>query len=247
MASLEIVSLRGGVDGREILRGVDLRIGPGEVHALMGPNGSGKSTLASVLLGRPGYHATAGEARLDGVDLFALAPFERARRGLFLVPQYPEEIPGVALLDVLEAACPPGVARPSRVELEQEADRIGLARPLLDRSVNVDLSGGEKKRSETVQLAMLRPQVALLDEIDSGLDIDALAAVARRIADASSSWGMSVLAITHYPRLLRYLRPTEVHIFVDGRIVARGDAELASELERTGYAPYGAEEAGLPS
>lgn len=241
-AVLEIEGLRGGPGGAEILQGLDLRIAPGEVHALMGPNGSGKSTLSHLLMGRPGYSVTGGSVRVDGRDLLALPTWERAAAGVFLGMQYPTEVPGVDLGDVLVEALA-AAGRPASREavaaaMGEAADSIGFARHFLDRPLNVDLSGGEKKRNETVQLAVLRPRLAILDEIDSGLDIDALRAVSRRIMQAVEEAGMSVLAITHYNRLLSELRPNRVHVFVKGRIVASGGPELAEELERSGYDPY---------
>lgn len=238
MSELRIEGLRGGISGREILKGVDLTIRSGEVHALMGRNGSGKSTLAHVITGRPGYHATAGKVLLDGVDLLSLPTWERARAGLFLVPQYPVEVPGVSLEAALDAAGWEGGGSSLREAMEAEAARIGLSSALLERSMNVDLSGGEKKRNETLQLSVVRPRFALLDEIDSGLDVDALRAVGRRISEGVGEWGMGVLAITHYSRLLSVLVPEHIHVFADGVVVKSGGPELAQELERSGYAAY---------
>jgi Fe-S cluster assembly ATP-binding protein len=248
---LVVEDLRAGVTGRAILQGIDLSVASGEVHAVMGPNGSGKSTLGHVLMGRPGYEVLGGRVELDGVDLLSLPPADRARAGLFLALQYPIEVPGVRLQDVLGEALlasgrpvPPG----SLAErLAAEADRIGFDRRFLDRPVNVDLSGGEKKRNETLQLAVLRPRIAVLDEIDSGLDVDALRAVARRVREAAAAdngWEepLGVLAVTHYSRLLHELQPDAVHVMVRGRIVASGGPELATELERTGYSRYGVDE-----
>jgi Fe-S cluster assembly ATP-binding protein len=242
---LSVEGLAAGVPGKQILRGVDLVVRGGEVHALMGPNGSGKSTLSHVLMGRPGYEVTAGRVVLDGVELTGLATFERARAGLFLALQYPVEVPGVTLEQALgEALAARGREAASlRSLLEAEAGRIGLDPRLLERPLNVDLSGGEKKRNETLQLAVLSPSIAILDEIDSGLDLDALRSVARRVAEAAEV-GVGVLAITHYARLLHELRPHAVHVLVDGRIVASGGPELAEELERTGYAAYEGDGAG---
>ncbi len=243
MSELRIEGLRGGIEGREILKGVDLVVRSGEVHALMGRNGSGKSTLAHVITGRPGYHATAGRVLLDGVDLLGLPTWERARAGLFLVPQYPVEVPGVSLEAAFGAAglSGPGLSGGMREAMEQEAARIGLSTALLDRSMNVDLSGGEKKRNETLQLSLLRPLFSLLDEIDSGLDVDALRAVGRRVSEGVKEWGMGVLAVTHYSRLLTVLVPDQIHVFSDGAIVRSGGPELAEELERSGYAAYSAQ------
>ncbi len=223
-----------------ILQGVDLRIASGEVHAVMGPNGAGKSTLSHVLAGKPGYEVTGGTATLDGVDLLSLAAWQRAQAGLFLAMQYPTEVPGVALVDVLAASSE--ASGRSTVDLAErmgaEADRIGFDRGFMDRSLNVDFSGGEKKRSETLQLGVLQPKVAILDEIDSGLDVDALRAVSRRVEAETNERGLGVLVITHYSRLLAELKPDYVHILAGGRIVRTGGPELADELERTGYGEY---------
>jgi len=249
---LVIEDLRAGVAGREVLSGIDLTVRSGEIHAVMGPNGSGKSTLSHVLMGKPGYKVLGGRVTLDGEDLLALDTWERARAGLFLAPQYPTEVPGVHLLDAMAEALvgaagvePPAAAadRPVGERALVEAGRVGLEPRLLERALNVDLSGGERKRSETLQLALLRPKVAVLDELDSGLDVDGLHDVARRVHDAVGEWGLGVLAITHYRRLLVDLRPDTVHVLVRGRIVASGGPGLAEELERTGYRAYGEAEA----
>jgi len=235
---LVISDLRAAVAGRQVLNGIDLDVGPGEVHAVMGPNGSGKSTLSNVLMGKPGYQVLGGTATLDGIDLLSLPTWERARLGLFLAPQYPTEIPGVRLAQVLgEALIGQQKAIPVTGSLQLEADRVGLGAAIMERAVNVDLSGGERKRSETLQLAVLRPSIAILDELDSGLDVDGLRAVARRVHEAVDEWALGVLAITHYRRLLTALQPGAVHVLVGGRIVRSGGPELAEELERTGYAP----------
>jgi Fe-S cluster assembly ATP-binding protein len=243
MSELVVRGLRASVQGTEILRGVDLAVSSGEVHAVMGPNGSGKSTLSHVIMGRPGYEVTGGSVTLDGVDVLALQPWERARAGLFLAMQYPTEVPGVALREVLVESAVAAGRDPSLVpaRLLDEAARIGFDESFLDRALNVDLSGGEKKRNETVQLAVLAPKIAILDELDSGLDIDALRAVSRRIEELTNEVGLGVLAITHYQRLLRELKPDRVHILVQGEIRATGGSELADELERQGYAAFGAE------
>ncbi len=237
---LRIEDLRAEVGGRPILNGIDLEVASGEVHAVMGPNGAGKSTLSHVLMGRSGYTVSGGRVLLDGVDLLALPTWERAREGLFLGMQYPIEVPGVSLQDALGEAFAAAGRDPREVtaRLGEEADRVGLDRRFLDRPLNVDLSGGERKRNETVQLAVLRPRFAILDEIDSGLDVDALRAVSKRVEAATEETGLGVLAITHYSRLLTELHPDRVHVLAAGRIVASGGPELADELERTGYAAY---------
>ena len=205
---LEVRDLRASAAGREILRGVSLTVRSGEVHAVMGPNGSGKSTLSHVIAGKPGYEVLGGSVTLDGVDLLALEPWQRAQAGLFLALQYPVEVPGVRLHDVLVEAARAAGRDPGAVEglMGRESERIGFDPKLLFRALNVDLSGGEKKRNETLQLAVSRPRIAILDEIDSGLDIDALRAVSRRIEAATTEFGLGVLAITHYRRLLDELR-----------------------------------------
>lgn len=241
---LEITGLRAGVAGEEILRGIDLRIESGEVHAVMGPNGSGKSTLAHVLMGRPGYEVLGGSVTLNGQELLGLPTWKRAQAGLFLCLQYPIEVPGVSLEDALVAAFVAGGRDRAGIDeaLVAEADRIGFRRELLTRPMNVELSGGEKKANETLQLAVLRPRFAVLDEIDSGLDLDLLRAVSRRIEAETTATGLGVLAITHYSRLLHELKPDHVHVLSQGRIVQSGGPELADELERTGYAAYAEEE-----
>ena len=247
--TLRIEGLHASAGGQEILRGIDLEVSSGRVHAVMGPNGSGKSTLAHVVMGRPGYEVTAGSVTFDGQDLLALAPWERAHAGLYLAMQHPTEVPGVSAARALgEAfahraalkgngpATDPDVPR-ARAMLEAEAAAVGLKAELVARPLNVDMSGGEKKRNETVQLAVLAPHIAILDELDSGLDIDALRACASRIEKLTET-GLGVLAITHFTRLLEYLRPDEVHVIVDGRIVDSGGPELADALEADGYARY---------
>ncbi len=240
---LVIDGLRVGIPGREILRGVTLTVRSGEVHAVMGPNGSGKSTLAHVLMGRPGYEILGGSVTLDGVDLLSLPTWERARAGLFLAMQHPIEVPGVSLLTSLTAARPEVSGEQAGVvtvedRLRDEARRIGFDERFLTRPLNVDLSGGERKRNETLQMGVLRPRFAVLDEIDSGLDVDALAAVGRRVEEATTEWGLGVLAITHFRRLLDVLRPDVVHVLSDGLVVATGGGELAETVDRTGYAAY---------
>jgi len=233
---LEISGLRVSVGDTEILTGLDLVVPAGEVHVVMGPNGSGKSTLAHALTGRPGYRVTAGSVKIDDTEILTLSAAERTRAGLFLALQQPLEVPGVRPSDLLVAAG----ADPTTIDarISEEARRVGLREDLLERFVNVDLSGGERKRAEIVQLAILRPRFAILDEIDSGLDVDALGAVARRLHDATTEWGCGVLAITHFRRLLHELTPTAIHVMGAGRIVASGGPELAEVLEHEGYEPF---------
>jgi Fe-S cluster assembly ATP-binding protein len=242
MSTLDIRGLRAAVNGTEILRGIDLTVSSGEVHAVMGPNGAGKSTLSAIVMGKPGYEVLAGSVTLDGVDVLALPTWERAAAGLHLVMQYPTEVPGVMLDDVLaEALTTRGRATDGLdATLRAEAASIGFEERFLHRPLNVDLSGGEKKRNETLQLAVLQPRIAILDELDSGLDIDALRDCARRVEAMSNDADapLGVLAITHYSRLLTELRPDVVHILVKGRIVTSGGPELADVLEADGYAAF---------
>jgi Fe-S cluster assembly ATP-binding protein len=244
MTELVIEGLDAGIDGRTILRGIDLTVRSGEVHAVMGPNGSGKSTLSHVIMGRPGYEVTGGSVAIDGADVLAMEPWQRAQAGLFLAMQYPTEVPGVSLEALFEAAAAAIGRDPAdiRARMVTEAERIGFDERFLARPLNVDLSGGEQKRNETLQLGVLEPLIAILDELDSGLDIDALRAVSRRIEQATQDSDLGVLAITHYSRLFHELNPDRVHILVGGRFVAEGGAELATELEEHGYARFGAEE-----
>jgi Fe-S cluster assembly ATP-binding protein len=238
---LVISGLRAELGGTEVLHGVDLVVPGGEVHVLMGPNGSGKSTLAHALMGRPGTTVTGGSVTIDGRELLGLATWERARAGLFVALQQPIEVPGVGLAALLAEAEAGGTESASSLHdrLVAEAAAIGFDERFLDRALNVDLSGGERKRNEVLQLSVLRPPFCVLDEIDSGLDVDALAAVARRIERATAEWGMGVLAVTHFRRLLVELRADVVHVLAGGRIVASGGPELADELDRSGYAAYG--------
>jgi Fe-S cluster assembly ATP-binding protein len=240
MTELVIDGLHAGVDGTPILQGVDLVVRSGEVHAVMGPNGSGKSTLSHVIMGRPGYEVTAGSITLDGVDILALDTWERAQAGLFLALQYPTEVPGVSVEAMLAASFAAGGRDVGGIgeRLVAEAGRIGFAERLSGRDLNVDLSGGEKKRNETLQLGVLEPKIAILDELDSGLDVDALRDCSRRVEQATTETGLGVLAITHYTRLLRELKVDSVHILVKGSIRAVGGPELADELETDGYAAY---------
>jgi Fe-S cluster assembly ATP-binding protein len=240
---LEIEDLHAGVAGKPILKGINLSVYPGEVHAVMGPNGSGKSTLAGLLAGREGYQITAGSVRYQGHDLFALAPEERARAGVFLAFQYPVEIPGVNSTYFLNAAVNEvrkhqGLPELDAVEflalVKQKIQLLELDEDLLRRPVNVGFSGGEKKRNEIFQMAMLEPTLAILDETDSGLDIDALRVVANGVNKLKGAQNAQ-LVITHYQRLLDYIVPDRVHVLLEGRIVRSGGKELARELEARGY------------
>jgi Fe-S cluster assembly ATP-binding protein len=243
---LEIRNLRVRVDDREILTGLDLAVNLGEVHAIMGPNGSGKSTLAHVLSGKPGYEVTGGEVRYEGKDLLALPPDERAARGVFLAFQYPLEIPGVATMNFLRTAL--NAQRKTRGESElttpeflkrvrEQAAKLSIDQEMLRRPVNVGFSGGEKKRNEILQMALFEPKLAVLDETDSGLDIDALKLVAEGVNRLRSP-ARAMIVITHYQRLLNYVVPDVVHVLSKGRIVRAGGKELALELEANGYAQY---------
>jgi Fe-S cluster assembly ATP-binding protein len=248
VSTLRIDGLRVAVEGQEILRGIDLEVASGEVHALMGPNGSGKSTLAHALMGRPEYEVLDGSITLDGEELLGLPTWERAAKGLFLAMQYPVEVPGVRLVDFLEAAIRGRGGEPNGLgeRVEAEAARLEIAEQFLRRGVNVEFSGGEQKRAETLQLAVLEPKIAVLDEIDSGLDVDALRDVARRVEAMTEERDLGVLTITHYARVLAELRADRVHVLMAGRVVTSGGPELAGELERVGYEGL-AEELGVES
>ncbi len=240
MTTLQIRDLHVAVGGTQILNGITLTVSSGEVHAVMGPNGAGKSTLSAAIMGRTGYTITSGSITLDGADVLVMPTWQRAVAGLHLVMQYPTEVPGVGLDDVLaEALMARGASLPDLERtIATEATRIGFDTELIHRAVNVDFSGGEKKRSETLQLAVLQPRIAVIDELDSGLDIDALRDCAKRVEDATNDTGLGVLVITHYSRIFEELHPDFVHILAKGRIVKSGGPELADELERDGYAAY---------
>jgi Fe-S cluster assembly ATP-binding protein len=248
---IEIRNLHATVDDKPILKGLDLTVGDGEVHAIMGPNGAGKSTLSYVLAGRDGYEVTEGSVTFKGRDLLEMEPEERAASGLFLAFQYPVEIPGVTNMTFLKTAL--NSVRKARGEKELDASaflklvraktkQLGMTDEMLKRAVNVGFSGGEKKRNEVLQMAVLDPAFCLLDETDSGLDIDALRIVADGV-NALRGPGRSILVITHYQRLLDYIVPDKVHVLAGGRIVRTGGKELALELEQKGYAEFGSAEA----
>ena len=249
MAVLEIKNLHVSVEGHEIVRGVDLAVDTNEVHAIMGPNGSGKSTLAYALMGHPGYEITEGEILVDGEDVVELGSDERAQRGLFLAFQYPHAIPGVTVTNFLRSAInalrkarnggedDPISAREFRTEITAAMDELKIPKDMVSRYVNDGFSGGEKKRVEILQMALLKPRIAVLDETDSGLDIDALKIVARGVGELVGP-EMGALVITHYQRILNYITPDFVHVFVDGRIVAEGGPELAHTLEAEGYEAF---------
>ncbi len=241
MNELAIQDLRASIGEQEILRGLSLRVPKGEIHAIMGPNGSGKSTLAKILAGHPDYKVTSGTVTMDGEDLLVLAPDERARRGIFLAFQYPNEIPGVTIANFLRAAVQARLPEGEELEatdyyakLYQKMDLLEMDRAFTSRSVNEGFSGGEKKRNEILQMAMLEPKYAVLDETDSGLDIDALKVVANGVNSLRGP-NLGVLLITHYQRLLDYIVPDHVHVMVQGRIAMSGGKNLALELEEKGY------------
>ena len=246
MALLEVKNLHVKVDDRDILKGLDLAVNSGEVHAIMGPNGSGKSTLAHVLSGKPGYEVTGGEVMFKGADLLELAPDTRAARGIFLAFQYPLEIPGVATMTFLRTAInaqrktrgEPELSTPEFIKrVREQAAKLSIDLDMLKRPVNVGFSGGEKKRNEILQMALFEPKLAVLDETDSGLDIDALKVVADGVNRLRSP-DRAMIVITHYQRLLNHIVPDIVHVLSKGRIVRTGGSELALELEAKGYAPY---------
>ncbi len=242
MAQLEIRGLTVEIEGKQILNGLDLVVPQGEIHALMGPNGSGKSTLAYAIMGHPAYTVTGGSVVVDGTDVTALRPDERARLGLFLAMQYPTEIPGVSLTNFLRTAV--NATRDEEVgvrafmgDLRAEMGHLDMDDGFLSRNVNEGFSGGEKKRFEILQMALLQPRIAVLDETDSGLDVDALRIVSEGVNRLSGPQ-LGVLIITHYTRILRYITPDHVHVMVEGRIVESGGAELADRLESGGYESY---------
>ncbi|HSZ70200.1 MAG TPA: Fe-S cluster assembly ATPase SufC [Solirubrobacteraceae bacterium] len=246
MADLEIRNLHVRIEEREILKGVDLTVDRGEVHALMGPNGSGKSTLANTLLGHPTYEVTEGTIVFKGQDITEAEPHERAKAGLFLAFQYPVSIPGVSVANFLRMAInakrtragtgeSPIQVKEFRGELQHAIELLDVDRSFTSRHLNDGFSGGEKKRAEILQMAMLKPDIAILDETDSGLDIDALRTVAEGVQKLHSEQGLGALIITHYQRILHYIKPQFVHIMLDGRIALEGGVELVERLEREGY------------
>lgn len=257
MSILDIQNLHISVDGTEVVKGVDLAINEGETHAIMGPNGSGKSTLVSALMGHPAYEITKGSATFQGEDVFSLEPHERAQKGLFLAFQYPKEIAGVTLRSFLFAAYKAqmaarepenNVASPIKFKtlLEQTMEKLSMDSAFAERFVNQGFSGGEKKKAEVLQMHILKPTLALLDETDSGLDVDALKVVAEGVnamrgelgnGELGNS-GFSALVVTHYARILEYIKPDHVHVMVDGKIIESGDAEFAKKLESQGYAKW---------
>jgi Fe-S cluster assembly ATP-binding protein len=240
MADLEIRNLHVRTEDREILRGVDLNVSRDEVHALMGPNGSGKSTLANTIMGHPSYEVTEGSITFQGEDVTNADPEDRSRAGLFLAFQYPVAIPGVSVANFLRMAInarreEPITVKEFRNELKTAVEMLDVDRAFTSRHLNDGFSGGEKKRAEILQMAMLRPEVAVLDETDSGLDIDALRTVAEGVNRLQAEQGLGALIITHYQRILHYVKPQFVHILMDGRIVLEGGPELVDRLEREGY------------
>jgi len=238
---LHIEDLHVEVEGKEILKGLNLSLDKGEIHAIMGPNGSGKSTLAYVLTGRPGYEVTGGKVSYNGEDILDLAPDERAQKGIFLAFQYPTEVPGVSVVNFLRTAYnaihpdDEKSAMAFRMYLQEKVDLLEIPTELVDRYVNQGFSGGEKKRNEILQMAVLQPELAILDETDSGLDIDALKHVSAGVNKLASP-EVGILLITHYQRLLNYIRPSTVHVLMGGRVVETGGFELAERLEAEGYA-----------
>jgi Fe-S cluster assembly ATP-binding protein len=242
MAELEIRNLHVRTEEREILRGVDLAIAKGEIHALMGPNGSGKSTLANTIMGHPAYEVTEGSILFHGEDITEADPDARAKAGLFLAFQYPVAIPGVSVANFLRMAIntkreEPIDMKSFRVRLEHAVNLLDVDRAFTSRHLNDGFSGGEKKRAEILQMAMLEPEIAVLDETDSGLDIDALRTVAEGVTKLHTEQGLGALIITHYQRILHYIRPQFVHVMMEGRIVMEGGEELVERLEREGYDP----------
>ncbi len=248
MDKLIVRNLRAGIEGKEILKGINLEVKRGEIHAIMGPNGSGKSTLGMVIMGNPKYEVYEGEVIYKNQNILELSPDERAKLGLFMAFQHPLEIDGVRLSTFLWQAYQNkfNEERPDimkfRKNLKEWIAKAGLREDIIDRYLNVGFSGGEKKRAEIVQMAILKPEIAILDEIDSGLDIDAVRDVSENVNKLVRELNMGVIIITHYQRILNYIKPDFVHVMIDGRIVEEGGPELAELLEREGYARYGVKE-----
>ncbi|WP_159559878.1 Fe-S cluster assembly ATPase SufC [Streptococcus halichoeri] len=250
MSTLEIIDLHVSIEEKEIIKGLNLSLETGEIAAIMGPNGTGKSTLSAAIMGNPNYQVTQGEIRLDGVNILELEVDERARLCLFLAMQYPAEIPGITNAEFIRAAMNAGKADDAKIsvrdfisKLDDKMALLGMKEEMAERYLNEGFSGGEKKRNEILQLLMLEPKFALLDEIDSGLDIDALKVVSKGV-NAMRGPNFGAMIITHYQRLLNYIQPDKVHVMMDGRIVLSGGPELAARLEKEGYAQI-AEELGL--
>ena len=242
---LEIRNLHAGIDGKEILKGISLKVNKGEIHAIMGPNGSGKSTLAYSIAGHPKYNITSGSVSIDGADVLDMSVDERAKAGLFLAMQYPVEVPGVSVSNFLRTAATSirGEAPKLRTwvgEVKAAMESLAIDPAFAERNVNEGFSGGEKKRHEILQMELLKPKFAVLDETDSGLDVDALRVVSEGVNRIKNETGMGVLLITHYTRILRHIKPDFVHVFAAGRVVEEGGAELAERLEAQGYAEYAA-------
>jgi len=247
MATLEIKDLHASVTtdegAKEILKGVNLTVNSGEIHAIMGPNGSGKSTLSYAIAGHPKYHVTSGEVLLDGENVLEMSVDERARAGLFLAMQYPVEVPGVSMSNFLRTAATAvrGDAPKLRhwvKEVKDEMAKLEISGEFADRSVNEGFSGGEKKRHEILQMALLKPKFAVLDETDSGLDVDALRVVSQSVNEVAEATDIGVMLITHYTRILKHIQPDVVHVFADGKIVESGGKDLADDLEENGYVKY---------
>ncbi|MHA2699245.1 Fe-S cluster assembly ATPase SufC [Streptococcus agalactiae] len=250
MSVLEIKNLHVSIEGKEILKGLNLTLKTGEIAAIMGPNGTGKSTLSAAIMGNPNYEVTAGEILFDGEDILELEVDERARLGLFLAMQYPSEVPGITNAEFIRAAMNAGKADDDKIsirqfitKLDEKMELLGMKEEMAERYLNEGFSGGEKKRNEILQLLMLEPKFALLDEIDSGLDIDALKVVSKGVNEMRGE-GFGAMIITHYQRLLNYITPDKVHVMMDGKVVLSGEPELAVRLEKEGYAQI-AEELGL--
>ncbi|ELY5748465.1 Fe-S cluster assembly ATPase SufC [Streptococcus iniae] len=250
MSVLEIKDLHVSIEDKEILKGVNLTLKSGEIAAIMGPNGTGKSTLSAAIMGNPNYEVTQGEILFDGIDILELEVDERARMGLFLAMQYPSEIPGITNAEFIRAAMNAGKEDEDKIfvrdfitKLDQKMELLGMKEEMAERYLNEGFSGGEKKRNEILQLLMLEPKFALLDEIDSGLDIDALKVVSKGVNEMRGD-NFGAMIITHYQRLLNYITPDKVHVMMDGRVVLSGGAELAARLEKEGYVQI-AEELGI--